>query len=257
MFKQPFLIFLLTLFCSANESFSQGRKLSERDLTIVREREYVGEALYGYINGGSDLYLEYGFRNLKVIDVLYEGNNYVVEVYIMPKPEDAFGIYSQHTFKCSSADSLFSFDCSSSRQFQLAQGNQYISVVFDPFKGASNEGASVVSGYFLSKYDNGERLRIPENIIELLADEKASRKLKYSRGMISLGNINYEVCIYFKDLKNYNIWVVKESDSDIFLCTFFDEISLETLLERLKNKVLIENTVKESNNYSVMFRLNK
>ncbi|GEM_PF-870680 len=268
MVKKTFLGFLLALLCTANESFSFCRKLSENDLTIVREREYVGEALYGYINGGSDLYLEYGFRTLKVIDVQYKGNSYVVEVYSMPSPEDAFGIYSQHTFKCSSADSLFLFDCSSARQFQLAQGNLYISVVFDPFKGASREGASAVSGYFLSKYDNGNRPRIPANIILLLADEKASRRLKYSRGLISLGNINYAACKYFEDLANYNIWVLKESDSDIFLCSLIDEKSLEILRKRLENKDFLENDSnvpnilevvnnKESNNFSVMFRLNK
>ena len=71
---------------------------------IKNERVFKGKALYGFMNGGSDLFLEYGFEELYVSDVKFKGSEFAVEVYMMPSPEDAYGIYSQHTFKCDPAD---------------------------------------------------------------------------------------------------------------------------------------------------------
>jgi len=62
-------------------------------------RLYVGENLFKYINGGAEIYHEYGFS--RVITWDYEndkGNNICAEIFEMESENSAFGIY---TFKTS------------------------------------------------------------------------------------------------------------------------------------------------------------
>lgn len=42
----------------------------------------------------------------------------------MPSPEDAFGIYSLHIFKCERTDVLGCIDCLSPYQLQAVVGNK-------------------------------------------------------------------------------------------------------------------------------------
>ncbi len=62
-----------------------------------RPEVYEGEALYEYIDGGAEIYQEYGFREVAVQDYKNEaGKTVVLEVYLMSSPAAAYGIY---TFK--------------------------------------------------------------------------------------------------------------------------------------------------------------
>ena len=55
---------------------------------------YNKEKLYEYINGGADIFLEYGFNQIVTQNYLFEDKELVVDVYEMQDPESAFGIYS-------------------------------------------------------------------------------------------------------------------------------------------------------------------
>ena len=48
------------------------------DITIEKERTFVGTGLYGFMNGGSDLYLEYGFEKLTTRDIKYKDEKYAL-----------------------------------------------------------------------------------------------------------------------------------------------------------------------------------
>lgn len=59
--------------------------------------EYVGEDLYLYINGGAEIYHEFGFQRILVQDYESEHEKSIsLEIYEMTDSESAFGIY---TFK--------------------------------------------------------------------------------------------------------------------------------------------------------------
>jgi len=63
---------------------------TERDMQLYRGRE-----LYEYINGGADLYLEYGFEQAASQE--YKGPDgaaVMVDIYRMESPEAAYGIFS-------------------------------------------------------------------------------------------------------------------------------------------------------------------
>lgn len=56
---------------------------------------YYGEDLFMYINGGADLYLEYGFEEVAAGRYLnYMNNNILVDIYKMSSIDAAYGIYT-------------------------------------------------------------------------------------------------------------------------------------------------------------------
>lgn len=235
---------------AASAEVSKVEKYSDNEVKILKERTFVKEALYGYMNGGSDLYYEYGFRQLKVFDVEFQNANYTAEIYFMSSPQGAFGIYSQHTYRCTSADSATLTDCTSGRQYQLADGDIYLSIVFDPYKNGSAKDAVFLSEFFLSKYRSEKKLEIPGRILEVIGDRKISLHLKYVTGPISLGNMNYQAAFYLEGLDPYRVWIVKESDRDIFYCTLKSMENYEILKKRF------EKDLQEDANLSTAFLIN-
>lgn len=68
---------------------------------------YQGENLFEYINGGAEIYHEYGFKQVLVQDFSTdEGRSISVEIFEMTKPEASYGIY---TFKSSSEGRAVAF----------------------------------------------------------------------------------------------------------------------------------------------------
>ena len=63
-------------------------------------QQYEGEALYEYIDGGAEIYHEYGFERVVVQDYIDEaGKSLSAEVFVMTSPAAAYGMY---TFKTDS-----------------------------------------------------------------------------------------------------------------------------------------------------------
>lgn len=62
-----------------------------------KSQHYEGEGLYEYIDGGAEIYHEYGFKSVIVQDFVHSvGKSVSVEIFEMASPESAYGIY---TFK--------------------------------------------------------------------------------------------------------------------------------------------------------------
>lgn len=65
-------------------------------------QEYSGDALYEYINGGAEIYHDYGFKQVVVQDFKNRnGDSISLEIFEMEDAESAFGIY---TFKTRSEE---------------------------------------------------------------------------------------------------------------------------------------------------------
>ncbi len=97
--KWIFVFFLLNIFSYMNLNASgldkflpdsiEGLKPSDKD------RYYNPETLYNYINGGAELYISYGFR--EVISRTYSKSgqpNLTVEIFDMVEAKNAFGVFS-------------------------------------------------------------------------------------------------------------------------------------------------------------------
>lgn len=98
---------------------------------ILRDDYFDGKSLWGYIDGGADVYLEYGFSRLHLQEVNYKKEHIKLEIYRMKNPEAAFGIFSISRFKCQQTDPVSRFNCISNYQVQAARGSYYISAIND------------------------------------------------------------------------------------------------------------------------------
>ena len=102
--------------------------LNNSDIHIVQEKYFDGNGLWGHIDGGADLYLEYGFDKLLFQEVEWQNNKFRVEYYKMKDPEAAFGIFSVSKFKCDYTDTLTKYICITKYQTQAALDKFYISI---------------------------------------------------------------------------------------------------------------------------------
>lgn len=134
-------IFCVLLCAFGNVSVAQEMPvLLQGDLangTILSTDYYAGQALFGYIDGGAELYLEYGFKKLCRQEVLSSNEKIVAEIYQMAGANEAYGIFSIQRFKCVPVDSLSPNTCLSKYQVQAVVGNCYVSIV--------NESGSAVA----------------------------------------------------------------------------------------------------------------
>jgi len=117
------LLYLLFLTTLASNSFHAHAQSLDREtirfsflnqestdsLEVTRERFFEGPGLFGFMNGGAELFLEYGFLQLLEQRLTYQGIPFIAEYYLMNSPQNAYGIYSVHAFKCIRADKRFSF----------------------------------------------------------------------------------------------------------------------------------------------------
>jgi len=97
--------------------------------TILSTAYYSGKALFGYIDGGAELYLEYGFKKLGRQQVRSSKEEIVVEIYQMAGANEAYGIFSVQRFKCVPVDSLSPNTCFSRYQLQAVVGSCYLSIM--------------------------------------------------------------------------------------------------------------------------------
>jgi hypothetical protein len=84
--------------------------------------------LYGHINGGAELFLEFGFNELLVQRYEKGGEEITLEIYIMDSPDAALGIY---LMKCGNETPIkdISIRNSANRyQFVLVKGDYFILV---------------------------------------------------------------------------------------------------------------------------------
>jgi hypothetical protein len=95
---------------------------------ITRTAHFDGNSLWGYINGGADIFLEYGFEKLLVQELNWKTLFFKVEVYKMSDPDAALGILSMNRYRCDNDTVYPGSSCQIPYHTQIACGQFYISV---------------------------------------------------------------------------------------------------------------------------------
>lgn len=96
---------------------------------ITRTETYQGRSLSGYMNGGAELFHEYGFVALSVQDVAVAGAGEItVEVFRMSSPRAALGIYSVSRHGCMDGDPALFYVCEGAYQVQGTARENYIRI---------------------------------------------------------------------------------------------------------------------------------
>jgi len=100
----------------------------DKEVEITRERIFEGPALFGFMNGGAELFLEYGFQQMLEQRFTYKETPFVMEYYLMDSPENGYGIYSVHAYQCRRTDEVFPIECLTPGLLQIYYGHLYINL---------------------------------------------------------------------------------------------------------------------------------
>ena len=174
-------------------------------LKIEKESVYDGMSLYGYIDGGSVLYFEYGFDKLTVQEVAYQNEKFTIEYFRMKSCKGAFGIYSINTFRCASSDQQEMINCENQYQSQLFAGHHYLSVVNTTGSAAARNAAALLVKKLKEIIPGEEGLALPKPIID--QPDKITGAVKFIKGELGLQNGLPDWSIYFEGVKGFELWI--------------------------------------------------
>jgi hypothetical protein len=147
---------------------------------------YSGEELFSLIDGGADIFFEYGFK--RVMSQIYnKADNYVnVEIYEMNDSSSAFGIFSLQTLKTGERIK-FSCEASAGEGFLLFwKGNYYVTLSSSSSGNAGDNMAGLlgVAEGIQAKISKSGKPALP-----LLIEQQLNKKPVYLKGYLSLYNL--------------------------------------------------------------------
>jgi len=206
--------------------------------------EYKGEDLYLYIDGGAEIYHEYGFRRIVVQDfVNQEEKSLSLEIFQMKSTESAYGIY---TFKRSM----------DGRTLDVGQGGRLEGYYLNFWKGpylvtitGFDEDPETVKGLVLlakavnNKIPTSVEEPKPE-IVSLLPQESLiPASIKYFRGHLGLFNtypISSKNLFRFKE----GVRGFYEDRTDFFILRYENELECQNIFEQSKKILRTETKYK-------------
>lgn len=234
-------LFLSIVFCS---HISLGQDIPEitaeefPELTLNRNDCFDGESLWGYMNGGADIYLEYGFKVLRVEEFSTGDETIKLELYKMDDPISAFGIFSIKTFKCDQVEVSTSPDCLNRFQFQLLFGDYYLQLINESGSEKAQQLMIVIADSILQKLEQGE-LIIPAKYLTDGLDFSLY-DIKMIKGSLGIRNKTTGLADYFESIEGYQIYYAKmliDGEKVKYYEVLFDTPKMKDLfLDKNKNK---------------------
>lgn len=206
-------------FSQIHEGFPVIDKNDLPEAKFISSRVFTGPSLFGYINGGAELYLEYGFDVAVVTVIDYKGGEYKTEVFKMTGPEEAFGIFSVSKYRCLGMPALSKFTCQTKYQLQICKGPYYISIINKT--GARSD--SIIS------LDLGRRLtdKITDMEVDLssylpeIDAETLKTKSFLAKGRLGIVNGSPEMEDFFLGVDGYTV-VIAKSDGKLLISAKFN-----------------------------------
>jgi len=204
-----------SLFLPAFSGLAQGPALSAGDIhgiTIERSVTYNGKALYGYIDGGADLYYEYGFRRAVVQEIVRDSLRIHIEIFEMDSPAGAAGIFSVTRGGCF-GKSLWDFECASRFQAQSARGRYFIRAA--NVSGTPAEEALTLSAARLVAAKAGDTLYSPPSLFLDSIFQAGKRSFLIAQGPLGVQNGLPEWTDLVQGLEKFHLWVLLQEAGEI------------------------------------------
>lgn len=213
-----FLAVSMVCYSQIPEGFPLISKSDLPDAEFLPARNFTGESLFGYMNGGAELYREYGIIGAVITEFDLNSRHYKCEVFKMNGPEEAFGIFSVSKFKCIGMPDLADFACQTRYQLQTCKGQYYINII-----NKSGTVADSVTSLEIGKILTG---RINESSADLSAfiPDINAEDLKHNAVLVKgkLGLMNGAAAWedYFKDINGYCTLILKTEEKTILSARF-------------------------------------
>ncbi len=228
---------------------------AQDNMKVLSVRTYNGRALWGYMNGGSDLYFEYGFKNLAVKELNIDGEQVSLTCFDMGTPENAFGIYSLHCHECPVADSLNTYECITGYQAQLVRGNYYLSISKTDGNRLIYATARTLIEKLKQEYPQ-EELTVPAPFLDKVAI--CSGKTKYIKGPLGLASTLSHWSDPFAEKLNYTIWMstLEAGNKEVYFAyiTFNNEEALNNFIGTNNFEITKNGLMKWTLNTSILFQ---
>jgi hypothetical protein len=194
-------------FSQLPEDFPSVNKADLPEAKFSSSRTFSGESLYGFIDGGAELYLEYGFSVVSVTEIEYMHGKYKTEIYKMNGPEEAFGIFSVSKYRCQDMPALSEFTCRTKYQLQICKGPYYISIINGT--GTKTDSiASVTIGKIITDKIGGEEIDL-SSYLPGINEEIIKTKCILAKGKLGIMNGSPDLDDYFKNVENFTAVIVK------------------------------------------------
>jgi len=201
---------LLLLFSSAF-MFSQNKmpELRADDIPggrITHTEYFDGKSLWGYIDGGADVYMEYGFNKVLVQEIEWQTNHFKIDIYEMKSEGGAFGIFSVSRHRCLSGDSIAPWSCVTPYQIQFAKGRCYYSIVNDHGSDKEQSLAKKIAAILL-KRSTGKAF-VPPKIFRSPVFAPHLGEMKFMKGPLGIGNGFPDWQEKFSGIKDYSLYLL-------------------------------------------------
>ncbi len=170
---------------------------------VLDTKAFNGTGLWGYIDGGADIYMEYGFERVWVQYVMASDHLFKMETYCMRDSIAAFGIFSISRYQCVTSDSLGILHCISPYQIIAVAGNYYLSL-------SNQEGTSQSTQAGIQLLKSIEK-RLPEGALrfpEPFTEKDAKGELKCMKGPLGLMNGYPALSELFEPYREFAIFVL-------------------------------------------------
>lgn len=198
---------LLGFYPAPGQDIPEINKKDIAGLIIKRNDSFDGESLWGYMNGGADIYLEYGFDILRVQEFESEGETIKLELFKMENPVSAFGIYSIKTFKCRESNVLTNLDCLNDYQYQLLYGEYYIQIINESGSDKAKKYMAQIATALIKKLEKTE-LTLP---IKFLTDslDFSLTDIIMIKGELGILNKASVLTDLMQDIENYLVFYAR------------------------------------------------
>jgi hypothetical protein len=160
------LYFTLAFLAAINPGNAQqgATSLTAADIpgwSIEKPDRYNDKQLFGYINGGAELYLEYGFNVVTAWRCQKGKQEFVADVYEMATPAAAFGMWSISRRNCASTLDGAMWSCVTSNQILFARGSVLVNITLFDKSEDSRSTARKAAAALLQRID-GKDFTPPE-----------------------------------------------------------------------------------------------
>ncbi|MGD9995267.1 MAG: DUF6599 family protein [Salinivirgaceae bacterium] len=198
-------------------------------LAVGQTEHYQSDELYFLINGGADLYLEYGFK--EVVAQSYQNNaneKISVEIYDMGSSEAAFGIYSLSKSAQGETANLGDFSVKTSNSLLFTSGSYLVLMRSAAASASVREGFCLLAESILNK--NSAKGDMPALIdhLKLNADE-----VRYVRGPIGLSSVYYFDATDLFQIEEALVY--PRGDTTLLYFAYTDALKADKVFEQLKS----------------------
>ena len=217
-------------YCQEAASFP---RINDDDLPgahFLKGKGYSGSSLFGYMNGGAELFLEYGCSAAWISELQFNGSEFKIELYKMNSPEEAFGIYSVSRFQCLSSPPLSPYTCLTSYQLQFCKGPYYVNII----NNSGNKSDSLAS-IEIGKAIAAKITEAPANIglfVPGKSSEAINRDALLVKGELGIMNGAPDLAFLFSDLKDYVAVIMQNGENTIISLKFTSETGKDIFIRR-------------------------